>query len=260
MNAIAFLYDYRKMLLSTSAQGIKARTSGNVMGVAWLIIYPLLFLALYYVVFSNILQVRVPGMSSPGYILLIFSGLVPFLSFSESFSVGTMSVIANRGLLKNTMFPIEVIIAKDVIVSHACMGVGMLMVWAAVIYFNGWQWSQLLLPIFFLLQIVMTIGVVWITSTLTVFFRDIQQAIPILILFMMMISPIAYTPDMVPEGMKSLLLFNPLAYLMTLYRSALFDGSVPMMDVLIYFFTALLIFSFGFFFISRLKVTFTNYV
>lgn len=248
------------MLFSTSTQGVKARTSGNVLGITWLIIYPLLFLALYYVVFSNILQVRVPGMSSPGYILLIFSGLVPFLSFSESFSVGTMSVVANRGLLKNTMFPIEVIVAKDVIVSHACMGIGMLMVWIAVVYFNGWEWTQLFLPFFFFLQIIMTIGLVWFTATLTVFFRDIQQAIPILILFMMMISPIAYTPDMVPEGMKGILLFNPLAYLMALYRAALFEGVVALTDVVTYLVVSLSMFMMGFFFISRLKETFSNYV
>jgi lipopolysaccharide transport system permease protein len=166
MSALKTLYIYRKILFSITILGVKSRTSGNILGAAWLIIYPILFLGLYYIVFLRILNVKINGMSNPEYIILIFSGLVPFLSFSEAFSVGTVSVIANRGLLKNTVFPIEIIVAKDVLVSHVCMGIGMLIVWIAVILVNGWKYTQLLVPFVFFTQILLSIGVVWITSRL----------------------------------------------------------------------------------------------
>ena len=225
-----------------------------------MIIYPILFLGLYYIVFLRILNVKINGMSNPEYIILIFSGLVPFLSFSEAFSVGTVSVIANRGLLKNTVFPIEIIVAKDVLVSHVCMGIGMLIVWIAVILVNGWKYTQLLVPFVFFTQILLSIGVVWITSTLTVFFRDIQQALPIIILLMMMLSPIAYTPDMVPANIKAWLAINPLSYLMSLYRSLLFGEGFILSDAIYFLVMTVILFKLGFLFISRLKAIFPSYL
>lgn len=260
MTVFKFLYNNRHMLLATSVQTVRAKSIGNALGLAWLIIYPLLFLALYYIVFFNILQIRVPGLNNFDYILLIFSGLVPFLCFSESFSVGTVSIVANRSLFKNTLFPLEIIVAKDVISSHVCMGIGMLMVWGAVIIFHGFSLTHLIVPFVFLFQILMTIGITWITATITIYFRDVQQAIPILILLLMMVSPIAYTHDMVPERMRAMLSYNPLAFLMQLYRSAFFERTILWGDFLTYAFISVAILMVGFFFISRLKVTFSHYV
>lgn len=260
MSAFSFIFKHRNMLFATCTQAIRARTIGSALGLAWLVLYPLLFLTLYYIVFFNILQVRVPGLSTPEYILLIFSGLVPFLCFSESFSLGSVSIVSNRTLLKNTLFPIEIVVAKDVISSHVCMGTGMILVWTAVLFTHGWHFTHLLVPLIFLLQIIMTIGIVWITSTITTYFRDMQQAIPILILFMMMVSPIAYTHDMVPERMQSFLSYNPLAFLMSLYRSLLFDGVLNQGDLAVLILMSLSIYMIGFFIISSLKVTFSNYV
>ena len=76
MSALKTLYIYRKILFSITILGVKSRTSGNILGAAWLIIYPILFLGLYYIVFLRILNVKINGMSNPEYIILIFSGLV----------------------------------------------------------------------------------------------------------------------------------------------------------------------------------------
>lgn len=260
MSAIKTLYQHRRLLLATVRQGLKARTSGNVLGTVWLVLYPLLFLLMYAVVFAHILQVRLPGMGTADYVLTIFCGLVPFLAFSEAFGVGTPSLVANRGLLRNTLFPVELVVAKDVLVGHASMGLGMLMVWGACIYAGNFYLSHVVFPLIFLLQIAMALGLIWITATLTIFFRDLQQATPIIILFMMLVSPIAYTHDMVPEGLKPLLDINPLARLMFLYRAVLLDGQLPVVDFLIFAGMALFVFFAGFAFITRLKPLFADYV
>jgi len=260
MRALATLYQHRRLLQATVLQGLKARTSGNVLGAVWLVLYPLLFLLMYAVVFAHILQVRLPGLGTADYVLTIFCGLVPFLAFSEAFGIGTPSLVANRGLLRNTLFPVELVVAKDVLVGHASMGLGMLMVWGACIYGDHFYLSHFAFPLIFLLQIVMALGLVWITATLTIFFRDLQQATPIIILFMMLVSPIAYTDDMVPAGLKPMLDFNPLARLMSLYRSALLDGNFPVADLLIFAGMAFIVFFVGFAFITRLKPLFADYV
>lgn len=241
-------------------QGLRARTTGNVLGVLWLVLYPLFFLLMYATVFVHILNVRLPGLGTDLYILIIFSGLVPFLAFAEAFASGSTSIVANRGLLRNTLFPIELVVARDVIVGHASMSIGMVFVWVAAAFLGHLHWTHLFIPAIYLLQIMMVIGLVWITSTLTVFFRDLQQAIPIITLFLMLVSPIAYTDEMVPEGMKALLWINPLAHLMRLYRTCLLRGSFPFGEFLVIAMAAVFLFFIGHQVISRLKPILADHV
>lgn len=260
MDAFSTLYKHRKLLYATVLQGLKARTSGSVLGTIWLVLYPLLFLLMYSVVFAHILQVRLPGMGTADYILTIFCGLVPFLAFAEAFGVGTPSLVANRGLLKNTLFPVELVVAKDVLVGHASMGLGMLLVWGVCVYGGHFYLSHIAVPLIFSLQILLVLGLVWITATLTIFFRDLQQATPIITLFLMLVSPIAYTADMVPANLKIMLDFNPLARLMFLYRATLLGGHFPLTDFIVFAGMAFSVFLVGFAFIARLKPLFADYV
>jgi lipopolysaccharide transport system permease protein len=259
-NPFYLFSDNRKVLYATTVQALRGRFVGNVLGATWLLLYPLLFLSMYSVVFIFILGVRVPGLGTPDYVVTIFCGLVPFLAFSEAFGVGTTSIVSNRGLLKNTLFPIELVVARDVIVGHATMALGMLLVWMAVVYQGHLYWVHMFVPIIYITQILMTLGLVWITSTLTVFFRDLQQATPILVLFMMLVSPIAYTSAMVPASMKPLLICNPLAWLMQLYRSCLLEGVLPIESCTIFLTFSILMFCIGYLFLSRLKPVFSDYV
>lgn len=258
--APGLLFRQRQLLIATTLQAMRAKFTGNVFGAAWLVLYPLVFLTLYSLVFIFILGVRVPGLGTFDYVLVIFSGLVPFLAFSEAFGVGTPSIVANRGLLKNTLFPIELVVARDVVVGHASMAFGMVLVWVVVALKGHLYWSQLAVPFIYLFQIVMTIGLVWMTSTIVVFFRDLQQATPIIILFLMLVSPIGYTDSMVPDDLRPLLLFNPLAWLMGLYRACLIAGSVPIGELLIFGVFSLVMLALGHLLISRLKPLFNDYV
>ncbi len=260
MQSLTALFKHRHILYSTVVQGLKKRNSGNVLGIAWLVLYPLLFLGMYGLVFVQILQVRIPGLGTMDYILVVFSGLVPFLAFAEAFGVGTASIVANRDLLMNTLFPIELVVAREVFIGHATMGVGMLLLWGAVLYFHGWHWTHLLVPVIYCLQIMMVLGLVWITATLTVFFRDLQQAIPIIVLFLMMVSPIGYTADMVPDGLQALLIFNPLAWLMELYRACLMRNEVPLEQLGFFALFACVLFTLGGALVGRLKPLFADHV
>lgn len=248
------------LLIATTQQALRGRFIGNVLGAVWLVLYPLLFLGMYSLVYVYVLGVKIPGLATSGYVLVIFCGLVPFLAFSEAFGVGTPSIVANRGLLRNTLFPIELVVARDVIVGHVTMGLGMVLVWFAVLYNGHLYWTHLLVPVVYIFQIIMTIGIVWMTATLTIFFRDLQQATPILILFLMLVSPIGYTDAMVPVRMRALLDFNPLAWLMHLYRACLLENIVPFHDLAIFAAFSLIVFMLGYRLISRLKPLFSDYV
>lgn len=110
---------HHSLLYQTTLNEVRSRYAGSALGFLWLIIYPLLFLLTYAIVYLFIFKIRFPELSSYEYIIMIFCGLIPFLGFSEGLSLGVVSVVANSNLIKNTLFPIELVPVKSVLVGQA---------------------------------------------------------------------------------------------------------------------------------------------
>ncbi len=256
--AVLVIWQHRKMLWATTMADIRSRYAGSVLGLSWLILYPALLLATYSIVYGFIFRVRL-GMDISEYILMIFAGLIPFLGISESLSSSVVSVTANSALVKNTLYPIEIIPVKAVLASQCTGIVGMALFIVALVLFGHLSWWILLVfPIWFF-QILFCIGIAWIISSLQVIIEDMKNVITIIIMVLMMLSPIAYTTDMVSGEIKLLLLFNPLYYFISAYRDCLLQGCFPRG----YVFWALAAFSLivywgGYVFFSKMKQLFDD--
>lgn len=260
MQAFRVLYKFRYMLFATTVAEVRAKYMGTTFGLVWAMLYPFMFLGLYSVVFTMILRVRVEGHTTIEYIITIFCGLVPFIGFSEALGSTTGAVVSNKNLLKNTMFPIELAPVKAALSSSVSMTVGLSAL--LVILWGMGKFSIVhifVIPIF-LLQILFTIGVGWIVSALNVFFRDLGQMMGILILFLMMISPIAYTREMVPPSLTAFMYPNPLFYIMESYRAVLIGHTVPVDILLVFALFSVATFVGGFALFSRVKTVFAEYV
>jgi lipopolysaccharide transport system permease protein len=248
------------LLWAMIVQSLRDRIAGSAAGMLWLAVYPLLFLGMYTLVFVVILQVRVPELNSSTYVLSIFCALVPFLAFAESFASGTVSLSSSGSIVKNKLFPVELVPVKEVIAGHTYMAFGLIMMLVVAIVFDGIHLTQVLLPVFYVLQIAMTIGLVWITSTVNVFFRDVGKIAPILVLFLMLVSPIAYTSEMVPPNMAPFLMINPLVVFINIYRKILLDGTIPLWEVAIAIALSVALYTLGYHLLSRLKPMVSDYV
>lgn len=221
------LAQHRRMLGATTRHDIRAKYAGSVLGLAWLGLYPLLFLGTYALVYLYVFKVRFALFDSNEYVALIFCGLIPFLGFAESLGLGVGSVTANASLIKNTLFPIELIPVKAVLVSQCTQVVGTVMLLAVLLLlgrFSPW-WG--LLPVIWGAQVLFCVGLLWILASLNVYFRDLQNLVSVSILLLMMLSPIAYTVDMVPDGLRGFLKLNPLFYLIVCYQDSLMLGRLP---------------------------------
>jgi lipopolysaccharide transport system permease protein len=226
MKALVVAWRHRQVLWATTLSDIRGRFRGTLLGLTWALLYPVLFLGLYAVVYTMIFRIRVASFGTFEYVLLIFCGLVPFLGFSEALGTGVSSVTSNKSLIKNTLFPIELIPVKAVLASSVTMTVGLVML-MAVLWSNGHVYpAQLAIPLIVLLQLLFTIGLIWLLSAINVFISDLGQIVAILVLFLMLVSPIAYTHDMIPPSLLPFMAPNPLYYLIMLYRDAAFFGVV----------------------------------
>lgn len=258
---VGLLWKHRRALWGITLNQVKARYAGSWLGKVWLVLAPLLFLASYAFVFIAILQVKVGFMTSAEYVLLIFCGLVPWLGFAEALSTGTSSVVAHRHLIKNTLFPIALIPIQAILAASVTQVVGFLI----LILLLGLSGKLGVVGLFslvpFILQLFFTMGLIWLLSSLNVLIRDISQIVPTLIVLLMLISPIGYTEELIPQNLKFFMYFNPLYYLITLYRDPLIFNRLPSLEhLLIFGIITTAIFGLGYYVFSHLKEVFPDYV
>jgi lipopolysaccharide transport system permease protein len=261
MKALRLLWFHRRMLWATTVNDIRSRYRGSVLGLVWMVLYPALFLGTYASVFILVLKVRVGFMTTPEYISLIFCGLIPFLGFSESLGAGVGAVVSQAGLVKNTLFPIDLVPAKVTLASHVTEVVGILVLGGVLTVQGRAGWYIGLIPVVFVLQLLLTLGIIWLLSALNVFFRDLSIMVSVLILLLMMASPIGYTEEMIPEGLRVIARLNPLYYLIGTYRELMIFNRPPplqlwgpLVGLSIGSFTC------GHWVFSRLKPIFADYV
>lgn len=261
INPLSTLWKHRKLLFRTTRNDIRTRYAGSVLGLTWLLFYPILFLGVYALIYIFIFKVRFALFNSNEYVVVIFCGLIPFLGFAEALGMGVSSVTSNANLIKNTLFPIELIPVKAVLTSQATQLVGTVLLLIAVGLLGKITIWVLILPIIWLSQLLFTIGLIWILSSLNVYLRDLENIITLVILILMMISPIAYTVDMVPSGLRPILAFNPMYYIIISYQHCLMLGQFP--SGFIFWFLivmGIVTFSGGYWFFKRMKKVFVDNV
>jgi lipopolysaccharide transport system permease protein len=227
-----------------------------------MVLSPLLMVLVYVVVFFFILRVRLePNQNSWEYLLTVFCGLLPWLGFSEGLTKGTSSVLANRGLIKASIFPVEFIPVSTVLASLSGQLFSMAVLLIMLMFTGHMGLKVLLLPLIVGLQILLTVGLVWFLSCINVVYRDTSQVLVVLVMVLMFLSPIAYTESMVPSGLKPFLMLNPLYYLIDGYRGVLLMDHAPNVWVIVGFgILSVFVFLAGHRFFMRLKVVFADLV
>lgn len=218
---------HRLILRRTVIADIRSLYAGSVLGGTWLVLGPLLMLAVYSVTYAVIFRFRPVEMTVAQYILYVFSGLVPFLAFSSGLSAGTTSLIANRGLLLNTVFPAELIPLRSVLAACVGLPVGVGILFVADLLLGTPSFSWLLVPGVIVLELMFLTGVCWILSLAALLLHDIQQIIYYVVMMLMVLAPIAYTPSMVPAQLKVLIYLNPAAYFVISTQSLIMLGALP---------------------------------
>ena len=139
-------------------------------------------LGAYAAVFLYVYNVKFALFSANEYVLVIFCGLIPFLAFSEALSTGVVCVTGNASLIKNTMFPIEMVPVKAVLLAQPMQIVGTLLLLIAAGVLGKLSPALVLAPVVWVLQMLLTMGLVWILSSLHVYLRDLQNVVAVMLL------------------------------------------------------------------------------
>ena len=234
------------------ARAIRTDYLENVTGFAWLIVQPLLLLAVYAFVFTTIFKARIPAAGEISFGPYLAVAFWPWTAFSESVLRASAAVTSNAALIGKVAFPTELLPLSSVTATFLMHLAGYLAV-LLVLQLLGTSiyWPGLLVALPLLLLLGLFAGALALfTSALQVFLRDVAQILPPLMTFWFFTTPILYSVALLPPRWGAVMQFNPMAWYVDrlrdflLFRNfslAMTDLVVPLLTVLL-FWLALLFF------------------
>lgn len=224
IEASKLIWRHRGILIATTRAEIQKKYAGSYFGLLWAILYPACFLAMYSFLYLVVLQIRLPEFSQFGFVLFVFSGLVPYLAFSEVATSSTVVIKQNIHLIKNVMLPIDLVPVRIVAMALVSQAISLAMLMALLLASGELAASFPLVLLAVAIQTVFLLGLAWLLAALGVLLPDLSNFVNLLTLFLLFVSPIGYKPEMVPEHAYWVLQVNPMAYMIDIVRSALLTG------------------------------------
>lgn len=242
----------RRLLQDFVVRDLKARYVGSSMGFFWSVIFPIINLFVYMFVFRAVLNTRWSDYQSASEVALIMlAGIVVWVSFAETVSRATNTLVDNANLIQKVVFPSEVLPVYLTFSSLINMCIGLPVVLLGVAWFAyvspepppvdldlepgepayvplALGLPLVVLPLFFVLQATFVIGLGYFLATLNLFLRDTYHLVGVGITVWMFGTPIFYPTFMVEDaGYGILLELNPMAWLIEAYREVMLYAHWP---------------------------------
>lgn len=230
MNKLKEIYNYRTMIASLIQRDLRGRYKGSVLGFAWTFLNPLLQLVVYTAVFSTIMRAGIED-----YYLFLFVALIPWIFFSASLTGGASCIWSQKELVKKIYFPREVLPIAHVTCQLVNMLFSFVIVFAALLI-SGRGINLAVLPYLIpviLVEYLLALGIAFISSSLTVYFRDLEHILVNIAMAWQFLSPVMYSVDMVPEKLQGIFMMNPMSSVIIAYRDILYYHQAPHMKTLV---------------------------
>jgi ABC-2 type transport system permease protein len=250
MDIILLFTKYKDLLVELIKREIKARYKQSILGYAWVVLVPLLNLVVLSLVFSYFIRIQTGNIP---YAVYLFVGLVPWTFMSNSIAMATSSLVSNSSLitkitLPRMVFPFSVIFSKiiDFLLSLAILFIFL------IAYGIGFKTTLIFLPLVFMVQLILVVGISLILSAVNVFFRDVENILGVFLMLWMYLTPIVYPPELVPDRFRRLFSLNPMVGIINSYRNIILYGVLPPISSFLYsLLFSLAIFIFGYFFFKK---------
>ncbi|MGB4813044.1 MAG: ABC transporter permease [Methylophilaceae bacterium] len=223
------IWHNRQLISQMIKREILGRYKGSILGLTWSFFYPVLMLIVYTFVFSVILKSRWGGDESKTlFAILIFTGMIVLNFFSEVINRSPSLILSNVNYVKKVVFPIEVlpVVIIGAALFHALVSFVVLLV--AFVIFNGFlNWTIIFIPLVMIPLVLFTLGFSWFLASLGVFLRDLSQAVGVLTMVLMFLSPVFYPVSAIPKNYQQYIMANPLTFIIEQAREVVVYGHTP---------------------------------
>ncbi len=218
------------LLLRFFRRELKNRFAGSLSGGVWVLLQPLLQLAVTSFVFVHVFKARVPGADAPGYLPFLATAFWPWTAFAEALLRSTTAIQDNAALIGKVALPREVLVVASVLSSFAIHCIGYLVILLVLAAFGyDIHLSHLLLALpLYLLLLSLALGAALLCAAVQVFVRDLVQLLGQTLPLLMFTAPVYYARDLLPEKFRGLIDLNPFTFYAEAFRGILLDyGDIP---------------------------------
>jgi lipopolysaccharide transport system permease protein len=225
----AAIWRYRGFVTGSVKREFQVRYRGSMLGSAWNVLNPLAMIAVYTIVFSRLMAPRVPGVDSPfAYSIYLCAGIFSWGLFTEIVTRAQNVFLENANLIKKLSFPricLPVVVVLSALLNFAII----FGLFAAFLVgtgnFPGVVFVALV-PVL-LVEIAFAIGLGVILGVLNVFFRDVGQFFGIVLQFWFWLTPIVYSPVILPEPIRHAMAWNPMAPIVEAFQRVIVNSQWP---------------------------------
>lgn len=223
MNVFKNIYNYRELLKNNVKKEIRGKYKNSALGVIWTFLNPLLQLLVYALIFPLILR-----STQPYYVVFVCVGLVPWTFFTTAVSQSAWTIIANGNIVKKVYFPREILPISIVTSGMINFLISTLIIVAfCFIYGLGLTEYIIFFPLVLLIQYILQLGISFVLSAFTVYFRDLEHFIQIILQVMFYATPIVYAAQDIPTAFQMVMKLNPMAHIINGYRSIFYYQTMP---------------------------------
>jgi lipopolysaccharide transport system permease protein len=254
------IWQYRELLFILIWRDIKVRYKQTVMGIAWVIVQPLVSMVIFTIIFGKFAKIPSDGLPYP---VFAYTALLAWNYFAQALTRSGGSLVNSAGLLTKVYFPRLIIPLAaalapivDFLISFLVL-IG-LMYWYGIT--PGWS-GLLVLPFFIFLAFLTALGVGLWLGPLNVRYRDVNHALPFISQFWMYASPVVYPVSLIPEKWRALYSLNPMAGVIEGFRWILLGKESPsLMTVAISSIVIVALVLGGIVFFNRMERTFADVI
>ncbi|MCP5306855.1 MAG: ABC transporter permease [Chromatiaceae bacterium] len=221
------IYRQRLLLLQLIKRDVLLRYRGAMFGVFWMFLSPLLMLAIFAFVFSQIFQTRWPQEETGApFWLMLYAGLIIFNLFADPVSRSPGSVRSYPSYVKKIIFPVEILPLVPVgsALIHAAFNFAILAI--ALALTGHLSIGVLLLPILTIPVIFLGVGLSWFIAAWGVFIKDLSQIVPLFTQMLLFLSPVFYPVNAVPAFLRPLYQYNPLGAVIETSRALILHQAI----------------------------------
>jgi ABC-type polysaccharide/polyol phosphate export permease len=228
MNIFRNLYDYRELIKTSVKKDIGGKYKHSFFGVLWSFINPLLQIAVYAIIFPLIMRNQIEN-----YTVFMVCGLIPWAYFSTVINRASFVMIENGNILKKVYFPREILPISLVTSETVNFLISSVLILVFVLI-NGMGISVYIaaFPLVLLVQYILLLGLALIFSSITVYFRDLQHFLGVILQLLFYATPIVYSVETIPENFRWILKWNPMTYIIDGYRDIFYNKEMPDLKML----------------------------
>jgi len=237
------LYDYRELMTTLAWKNIALRYKQAYLGIAWAVLKPVTLMLIFTLVkgFVGIDSGDIP------YPILVFAALMPWTFFQESASDGVNSVVGNTALIKKIYFPREVFPVIAVITKLVELGINFCILAGLMLWYQMMPSIYILwVPLIIFYTILAALTIAFVGAAINVYYRDMGQALPVLLSLLMYGSPVIYPLQLVKDKLLvqqaagewshtlyTLYTLNPLAGIIDAFQNVVLRSAPPDLNAMI---------------------------